>query len=268
MLLLAACAHVAPDARSESCAGCHPGEVADWGTSRHARSATNASFAESFRRTDHPWCLSCHAADGEAVGCATCHAEGARTCESCHQFELPVELDGPGSGVASQDTVEEWRRSSFSDRPCTSCHDPHASPGGHDAERMRAALRVEVTADGDVVTATLASTDTGHALPTGDPFRLLRLEVCADLGCTRGLASTTFVRRLARTGDGGWRLAEDSRIPPPTGASRSASVERTLVAPGARGWRLTYHLADPAHEPLLGTEAVQLLANGPIRRLR
>ncbi|MCA9492433.1 MAG: hypothetical protein KC621_21015 [Myxococcales bacterium] len=262
--VLLGCTHVPPDARSEACAECHVEQGAAWAESRHAKAATNALFAESFRRTDHPWCLSCHAADGVGVGCATCHAAGSPGCEGCHQFDLPRELGGASSGVASQDTVQEWRRSSFADRPCTSCHDPHASPGGHDDERMRAALTVDVRADVDRVVARLTSHDVGHAVPTGDPFRRLQLDVCADLGCSRTLATATFVRRLAPTEDGGWRLAEDTRVPPPTGGARTSVVERVLEAPGARGWRLSYHLADPVHEPVLGAQAVRLLANGPV----
>jgi len=112
-----------------ACAGCHPGQHAEWAASRHAAAWTNGIFRREYRDFPRAWCVRCHApltpqvaevrggggplAD-EGVGCASCHVRGGRivareqrrgsphqtlaradfggpaTCAGCHQFEFPM----------------------------------------------------------------------------------------------------------------------------------------------------------------------------------
>jgi hypothetical protein len=242
----------------------------------------------------------------EGVSCAACHLRGktvlssrapskaalsahpiveeprlrtATFCAQCHQFDAPVnaELEHHdrfvSSGTPLQDTLSEWRASSFSpSTPCQGCHmreGSHAFPGGHDAALVRGALEVEVRADGPTrVLATVRSRGVGHAVPTGDPYRRLRLTLCADADCKRVLGSTTFARSLKST-DRTYHVQEDTRVPPPT--AQAASASRTLeiplavpLRPGAT-WRLVRHHADPRHESRLPPEEAFLeVARGSV----
>lgn len=217
----------------------------------------------SHAETNSPWCLECHQADPDGVGCVSCHGPTARLCADCHQFDLPVDLGGPSSGVAAQDTVAEWGRSTAKTRGegCTDCHDPHRVRGGRDASLLRETLQVRVVRSATGVVATVTADGAGHAVPTGDPFRRLRLVVCADLACTVPRGEAWLQRRLERAPDRSWVVSTDTRIPPPT---TGRTAWRTLEVPvqGARSWRLYYHLADPRHEALLVDDAVRLIESG------
>lgn len=225
---------------------------ADWAASIHAHAHDSEAFSASFARARDPWCHSCHLPE-TGVDCASCHRSG-RTCASCHQFDLP------GSQIPSQDTAREHARSSFADRPCATCHDPHeASAGAHDQVAFRRSLTVVVEPDGDGSIARLTSHGVGHALPTGDPFRRLVLELCADLRCSRVVGSHVLQRTM-QEGPEGWAEDSDTRIPPPTDGPDS-TIELRL--PPARSWRLWYRLTDPRH--LEVTEDQWLVDAGLIR---
>ncbi len=114
---------------ASSCAGCHPAEVAEWETSRHAVAFTNGLFRAEFDARRTAWCASCHApaagdprevADDnpvaqQGVGCMTCHLNrtgqwvsgqkgansphptqasedfgSAEFCGQCHEFRFPI----------------------------------------------------------------------------------------------------------------------------------------------------------------------------------
>ncbi|MCA9570280.1 MAG: hypothetical protein KC656_20695 [Myxococcales bacterium] len=246
MLALLAC-HPALDRPADTCASCHAPESEAWRASLHATADRTPAFAEALRRAQDPWCHTCHL-PGTGVGCASCHGPAGRTCEQCHQFDLP------GTAVASQDTAREHAASSFASTPCTGCHDPHLAPGAHDAERVRAALSVDVRGTEAVVT----SHGVGHALPTGDPFRRLVLEVCADLACRRVIDVHTLERALRESPEG-WSVRNDSRVPPPV--EGPDSTVRFAVAEG-RAWRLWYRYTDPRHREV----AESLLVDGGIVR--
>ncbi|MEZ4318758.1 MAG: hypothetical protein R3F61_14690 [Myxococcota bacterium] len=255
-------AHVPEHARSESCAECHPSAVTDWSASRHAVAFDNPVFQRSWSDTRAPWCLTCHLPE-EGVGCAACHGPEARDCADCHDFDLPRELGGAASGTRGQSTAEEWSRSGAAAQGlgCADCHPPHHPRGGTDVERVREVVGAAVRVSGDDVRADVSVTGVGHAFPTGDPFRRLRLTVCADLACLRPIATTDLERRLERTADGGWALASDTRVQAPIeglDATRSFSMH----APGARSWQLTLHLTDPRHADELGSAAAYVVANG------
>ena len=261
---LAACARPAPAVaeRPAVCGDCHPDVLRTWSDGIHAQGRQDPLFAASFARAADPWCLGCHEPDGDHIGCGTCH-ERQQTCASCHGFDLPASLgpDGPGppSGVRGQDTDGEHARSDRAAEPCTACHDPHGADGAHDVDRVRRTVRVTATRAGDGVDVRFVAQGAGHAVPTGDPFRRLRFEVCADLGCRRISAWLDLERRLAPDPVSGWRVAEDTRIPPSSGG-RPGEVRRHLAADPAVAWQLVYHLADPRDEAVPGSS--YLVANG------
>ncbi len=264
--LLLACHAVPHDARHTDCEGCHSPQVEAWSASRHAVAFDNATFQRSWSLEHSPWCLTCHLPD-DGVTCASCHGRKKRTCADCHEFDLPREIDGEASGTLGQSTVSEWRASgaAAAGMGCIDCHPPHHPVGGNDPARVRATLRATVVARGETVEATITATDIGHAFPTGDPFRRLRLTLCADLSCERPVAWHDLERRLRRTGDGGWAVDLDTRIPPPA-EGLDGVLTLAIQAPDAIAWRLTMHLTDPGHAPDLGDAALYVVAAGPVER--
>jgi predicted CXXCH cytochrome family protein len=301
-VLLALGARRADVSSADRCLGCHAVEAAAWVGSRHAVASTNPTFQTSFAQTRHPWCTRCHLEGG--VGCLACHlGEGGglvglepslaarlvhpvshdarladeRLCARCHQFDLPPpgglvpgQLPVHLTDTPGQDTVEEWRGSAAAARgeTCTSCHDPHAAEGAHAPALVREALTVDARRDGDLATFTLTARGAAHAVPTGDPFRRLQLEVCASERCEVPLATTALERRLSRDRDGAGWTVRDRRIPPATaGDEASLTVSLPLgevPAAGAR-WRLLFLLADPRHhEALPPEESRYLVAEGPL----
>lgn len=241
-LLVLACHR--SDGDAASCAGCHAGEAAGWAASRHAHAADNPAFERSFADTRPGWCHDCHRPDG--VGCGACHAAevaAADTCAACHEFELPHQ------GGAGQHTVSEWASSAAGRRGqgCVTCHDPHTVPGAYDDDALRAATSAAVRRSGDGVSARITVAGAGHAVPTGDPFRRLTLELCADLACRRPVGAAELGLRFTRGDDGRVTLAEDTRLRP-SGVGDGAERTVAVAAPGARAWRLWYHRLDPDHE--------------------
>ena len=118
----------AGDRDPEACAGCHPGEHAEWRASRHAAAWIDPVFQAEFARGRPAWCVGCHAPDApqptavddadprvaRGVGCDGCHLRGGRMvssraapgsphgtladpsfgsadfCAGCHEFRFPV----------------------------------------------------------------------------------------------------------------------------------------------------------------------------------
>lgn len=131
---------------------------------------------------------------------------------------------------------------------CGGCHQRrgrHRFPGGHDADLLRDTLDLAVAWSGGEVEATLTATGAAHAVPTGDPFRQLVLELCADPACEDRTGRLVWGRRFRPT-DTTWVLDRDTRVPPATlGPSASRTMTTTPTGPVAH-WRLWCDLADPA----------------------
>lgn len=136
-------------------------------------------------------CAVCHLRDGAvlaarplAPGRAAPHPirvapelGGAEGCRGCHEFAIPAATGGPGPFLM-QSTYSEWRAlSGPGDPSCVGCHmapgHGHRMTGAHDLEKLRGALRVR-RAGGALV---LEAVEIGHALPTGDLFRALTVEL-------------------------------------------------------------------------------------------
>lgn len=153
-----------------------------------------------------------HAAAGLGVGCVTCHVprdaslpagavlagagatsrraphgivrtaafDGSEACAGCHEFESPRTR-----GLAMQRTVSEHARSALASRTCIDCHMPRGEDGrrahgfaaSRDPEMIAAAISVDAERPrADRVVLRLSPAEVGHAFPTGDLFRRLRVQ--------------------------------------------------------------------------------------------
>jgi hypothetical protein len=167
-------------------------------------------------------CVTCHLdGDGETVRAAPARPHGthdvaaphpirrdpalmgAAACADCHEFDFPG-TSLRGARLAMQSTVSEHAASSASERPCQDCHMPwvdsatgrhrsHAIAGGHDGELLARALAVTATRHEDATLSVgIATTSSvGHAVPTGDLFRRLAIElrVAGDDASREGMSS-------------------------------------------------------------------------------
>ena len=238
-----------------------------------------------------------HAAEG--ITCATCHlregkiltatpeeklpywaphdfisrpdAGGVTACASCHEFQIPVMVDGALRLTENlmQSTVTEWRAwqaRTGSTKTCQDCHMPdcdHTMPGAHDRQRVRDALLVDVVGS-PTTTITLTARGTGHAFPTGDLFRNLTLEVRPRRG-----ADWTVLERFGRT----FAVEHDDGIPtkrPATDTRLRPGEPRHVAIPAAfrRGdWRVVMHLGsthDEQRQWVPEEELVYVIHNGSL----
>ena len=176
-------------------------------------------------------CHSCHVSDGQlrsarapSVEARAVHGVDAFPeladsvfCARCHQFAGPLEHHPARvGGDPLQDTFGEWERTR-SEQTCQSCHMPagqHGFAGGHDLELVRRALDISVERREQAVFVSLQTTEAvAHKVPTGDPFRRLRISLCADVACDQRL----WVRYLGvahEYRDGVLRVTADSRLLP------------------------------------------------------
>lgn len=193
---------------------------------------------------------------GEGVGCAACHVRDgtvlaygarvpvtepphalardtrdldARLCGPCHDFPFPTRALAPHSDFDPneplQSTFREWResRAMTEGRTCIDCH-MRVEAGGH-------AMRLTGAADGppiriahryvgaDRLELRIEATDAvGHAVPTGDVWRQLVIEVRevdADRITARARLGRTFAGQREADGHVLLRQTRDRRVPPP-----------------------------------------------------
>jgi hypothetical protein len=229
-------------------------------------------------------CAACHLRGGEVLSARVPSAAAlqahpvrheprlatAEACTGCHQFNVPL----PGqplthdSGVPMQDTGAEWARSraAAEGRTCQSCHmgeSGHRFPGAHTPGYVAGALSVTFQVEpGRALVAEVRARGVGHRVPTGDPFRRLRLRLCRDAGCAEPLATRFLSRRFEAT-PSGVRAKGDTTVPVET--ETTAPVRRwefplaTLPAPlpEVLHWQLDYLLAEPELEALVPPEAMR-----------
>ena len=157
--------------------------------------------------------------------------------------------------------MTEWRDAG-SQRTCSSCHfEDHRFSGAEDAAFVRRAIALRLEpVRGRTLEFSLAATDeVGHAVPTGDPFRRIVLEVCADPQCWFPIAAHTLSRTFGRDSED-WVELSDTRLHP------GAPPKRVRVdVDGSEQqvfWRLEAHLAEPWLET--GTDHVTV-ASGTAR---
>lgn len=160
-------------------------------------------------------CRVCHVRDGHIVGAGR-HRAGPPTsdlsaspahpvirrasltdssfCAGCHQFEFPRDghlVTAPQvPNALMQSTYTEWLSTSFAQTGthCQNCHMPDIQNVdgsthrehrfvGASAQTLRSLFRLEATRDGRDLEVTITAAEIGHAIPTGDPFRRIELEV-------------------------------------------------------------------------------------------
>lgn len=157
----------------------------------------------------------------------------ARFCESCHEFNFPSADSKPEAGhnfrysdVPMQATYSEWLGSGFSGTTCQQCHlysgsnQSHRFPGGHDKQLLTQAVRLEAERNAEgKLHLRIFTVGIGHAFPTGDLFRTLRISLFAHQRPIREiLLGKRFENRPAKKGNGHLAnkfLVEDSTIPAP-----------------------------------------------------
>ena len=211
-------------------------------------------------------CVVCHLRDGAILsprpleGGAAPHpvrVEPAMAtsafCKGCHEFPVP-EAQGPGGALRLGDALMQatfsewldWARAAGGDGgpstpQCQGCHMPggdHAAPAGaHDRAALRAALRAELQRDGAGRALRVWTEGVGHALPTGDLFRGLTVDVRGPDGAWRQLHR--FGRSFTTVeGPDGEPLA---RVPLGSTALLPGQPVALALPPGTRAWRLVYH---------------------------
>jgi hypothetical protein len=222
-------------------------------------------------------CAACHVRAGQIVGSRallgsmSSHAVqavlgfgGSRLCAGCHQFMFPKatgEFPNP-EGVTSavlysdqpmQNTIEEWRASGAAG--CGTCHTGgHRWIGPTDTAWLERQFGDGTLTDSEpgVVSLRVALAARGHALPTGDLFRALHLEVALDEAFER----VWFRARYGREFDGQLSSASvfiqggqsrDTRIP-----STRAALTATFDRPPAQ--RLFARLRFFFHDRWVGAE--------------
>jgi len=202
------------------------------------------------------------------VGCVTCHQPGsvvlaaprsdrsivtetaphpvqrdlrfatADACAQCHEFTF---ADGR---ELMQSTVSEHRASAYPERPCADCHMPssggrrdHTFAASRSPAMLRRALVVATSRAGSEVTLELGPGEIGHAFPTGDLFR--RLRVTIEVIDERGTPLSRETRDLARHFDERGRLIRDDRV-----GAHGASVNLHVdLGPVARGRLIRWQVA-------------------------
>lgn len=242
------------------CGSCHEDAERAWAASRHARAQTNETYAVSFASAQHEWCETCHAPQGaRGVGCVSCHTAhdrpAADVCANCHQFDYPVRRTLSAERVEytdlpMQNTVEEWRSSSYASTACAECHGAHDVRGARDVAWLRSVLSMDAVFADDVWRITVTAEGAGHAVPTGDPFRVLRVAIHMPYEGQTPVIESAALERVAKQDGDRWILVDDTRIPPPSDGRTRSSVTVELSAealPKDAFVRLTYEYADPMH---------------------
>lgn len=237
-----------------ACAGCHRAEAREWSASLHHGSFTDADFQASFAVEPLQFCFDCHAPEARSrsdvagarvgVGCASCHTVASghgrenavaatASCASCHEFTFP------GRDALMQSTISEHARSSSSETACATCHMARA-PDGHRDHRfdvsrnvalLRASLAVEARRTEAGIEIALTARDVGHAMPTGDLFRRLRIAVRAEAadGAHLGEEEVVLARRFDRR-----RGVPDEKKDTRVFGARQVRVEGEWIAGAAR----------------------------------
>jgi len=278
----------APVPYPEVCGTCHATIDAEWRASLHRAAFTDATFQRSLAleaREDRGFCVRCHAPSARAddgVGCASCHAaphergapERAATasvaCAGCHEFTFDR-----GRSELVQKTVSEHAASSFAGVACAECHAPkrdghtdHRFVAGHAPAWLARGVRVSGERSGPAALTLAIRVDAGHAFPTGDMFRRVRLLVFAETAEGRivGDAERVFGRTWGGVPQGahaGARTEEsDTRI-------REAWSERFVFdeapAPVARvRWSLLFERAVAVRGPHVELVSSDEIAHGEL----
>jgi hypothetical protein len=199
------------------------------------------------------FCVHCHAPESRArvgvdaaselgVACVTCHVplgpvlaagrdparqaphatlgsvdfRSADACRGCHEFAFPKHR---AADTLMQRTVSEHEESGR-DIGCSACHMPaegghrsHAFRGGYDEPFVRSSVVVSAELGSGEAHLSLETKDVTHAVPTGDLFRRLAVEVVPiGGGEVRLPALTRYLARHYEVRGGERREIGDDRL--------------------------------------------------------
>lgn len=176
-------------ARQAECESCHTAIAAEWRSSLHHTSFTDPDIRRALSVEPDPFCVNCHAPEPDrdvGIGCVTCHQPAgdavvaAPSCVSCHEFDFP-DAKKRRTPLAMQRTVTEHAGRADT---CTTCHmtkvnghTDHRFPAARDDAMVKSAVAIRVLRDGPEAVISLAPGRIGHAFPTGDLFRRVRITV-------------------------------------------------------------------------------------------
>jgi len=157
------------------------------------------------------------------------------------------------SEAAVQDTLAEWRRSPAAKegKRCVACHMAgagHRFPGAHDPSFVRAAVDIRAERVEGGVSIAMMAPGAGHHVPSGDPFRRLKVQVGEKW------------QWLQHTHEQPWVRSQGVSIPP----------DRELVValpagPGPVEWSVHYFYGEAQFESLLPDQEVSfVLARGKL----
>lgn len=212
-------------------------------------------------------CTSCHAVDGEDGAVLAAPAPAGRVpapaphavvrdarfarrdaCAGCHEFAFE---DGRPWRELMQSTATEHAASPMRATPCADCHMPRGQDGRRSHRftvsdaMIKSALRVRATRTGPSTLALrLEPLAVGHAMPTGDLFRRLAVEVRLASEGGRVVARRYLARhfRPSIAGPLPYRtLARDDRPGARGGAPVDVVLELGDAAKGkAVAWEVRY----------------------------
>jgi len=157
----------------------------------------------------------------------------AKFCADCHDFPFPA-VGAPAeagrhfnfAALPMQETYTEWSRSGFSKTPCQQCHLlgetnlTHRFSGGHDKDSLSQSLKLEAERAPDGrLRVRVYSIGIGHAFPTGDLFRTLRVYLSPNGRSWRELSIGKVFQKNPHvkdpSKDAGKVLVSDTSIPAP-----------------------------------------------------
>lgn len=201
----------------EECVRCHAPEA------RLASSKEALASPVDTRAALGVACVTCHVVDGSILaaprrsfgadaGAALPHPverieafASTDACAGCHEFPFP-NGDPRRTEELSQSTVREHDTAQI-EASCAECHMPeesgegrrfrsHALASVRDPSAWQRALRISAKRDRDAIHVKIGLRDVGHALPTGDMLRRLRVRAEVMGVDDQLLAATeTFVGR-------------------------------------------------------------------------
>ena len=196
-------------------------------------------------------CRVCHVrdqmiiTDGDSGGfhdaVAVSELSTSRFCANCHEFNAVHESMRSLSrtSVPMQTTYSEWLRyrELGGEETCQSCHMPggsHEFPGIHGRKLGGDAIHIEIEKADGGASLILRNVGAGHAIPTGDVFRMLTLEVEQAGG--KWMTLTKFRKRYDVHVNGEVTrqfIAEDNRLFP--------GMDKRVDLPGdATAYRLRF----------------------------
>jgi hypothetical protein len=172
-------------------------------------------------------------------------------------------------------TMSEHRQSSFAQTDCGGCHMPPQEGRPHRDHRfevsdamIRQASTVEVSRTAHGISFALRRGHVGHAFPTGDTFRRIRIEAQTLDAHARVVEQRTRLlsRRMPKAGPGGRAQMEDDRL---FLADSVGRIELAFERPErAIRYRIAYERAESERDEGTPQTDVVELAHGSLPQVR